>query len=89
MVVPYDGKHGNEGTHIAADSLTAFRMALHDRPFVLRQRSAFEQDVVGNSHFADVMQITRPLQGQDVARRQAHGNAHRRAHLGDSLAVLS
>ena len=60
---------------------------LHDRPFVIRERTRLQQDAVGNPHLAHVVQQRAAAQVCHLFLPQPHGARQAHGQVGDPLGM--
>ena len=70
-----------------ADVLSLGRVSSHDHPLGRSQRTALEQDRVGDGNLSDVMQVTSPMQREQMVGRQFHRHPHGDAERRQPLAM--
>jgi len=74
---------------VAADFFASGGVGAHHRPLIVGERAGFEEDGIGDGDFADVVQETTAMEGQQLRARQAQRRAEEHAGDRQSLAMAA
>jgi hypothetical protein len=72
---------------MAADLLSAKGMTAHHNPLLRREMAPLEQDGIGDSDFAYIMQETAPVQSHQAGSIEVPRHSQSHAHESQPLAV--